>query len=361
MKVAVCIPLDLNKNGGVEKHILCLTKAMRSEGQDVDVFGTTDSACSAGRFQSLRKFRSQRYHIIHTHSGLFNPYLFSLIFNRLPQQRHVHTMHNVAMNYLFNCRDWLNWRCYWATLVEYMWCRWADHVICVSDNIRNWAMKHFQLIPETTTTILNGFSSGRRLDESCPQIREKLNIGPGDIALMFVGRGEDKVKGTDAITAALNRLYQKFPKIRLLAIPGSGFSDAPWLFRIGPVSHQEMPAYYSAADIFVNASLDEGMPLTVIEAMGLGLPVVAAPVGGIPDIITHNYNGLFTQSDRSDLSEQLSSLIEDSHLRKKLAQNAQSSVQEFTWEKLAKNTLDLYKSLLQPLKISGNKYQIHRK
>jgi glycosyltransferase involved in cell wall biosynthesis len=103
---------------------------------------------------------------------------------------------------------------------------------------------------------------------------------------------------------------------------------------------------YAAADIFVNASLDEGLPLTIIEAMSAGLPIVAAPVGGIPEVITHNKTGLLLRSDRSDLTEKLAQLIQDVPLRERLGQTAAVAAQELTWENTAKKTLDIYQRLI---------------
>ena len=108
-----------------------------------------------------------------------------------------------------------------------------------------------------------------------------------------------------------------------------------------------MPAVYQAADIYLNASLNEGMPLTVIEALAANLPTIASPVGGIPEIITHNKTGLLLRKDRSDLTEQLTRLIDNPALRRQLSLHAPNAVQALTWDNLAKRTIRLYESLLE--------------
>jgi len=349
MKVAICIPTDLNGNGGVEKHILRLAEAMCQLGVHVDIYGKTppSSSASTEHFLPLETIRHEQYHIIHTHSGFHGLRLLAMQMTRRAQQRYVHTLHTVSLDYLFACRAWWNWRCYWATFIEATWSRYANHVIAVSNSIRNWALKCFDIDNRKISVITNGYSPVNLPPQSRTQMRSHLNLTPDDMVLLFVGRGCDPVKGTASITTTMNQLYGKYPRIRLLAVPGAGFDSAPWFCPTGAVPHQQMPHYYAAADIFVNASLSEGMPLTIVEAMAAGLPVVASPVGGIPEVITHNQTGLLLRRDRSDLTEQLTRLIENAPLRKKLAQNAQTAVQNLTWQNLAKKTINVYESILR--------------
>ena len=61
---------------------------------------------------------------------------------------------------------------------------------------------------------------------------------------------------------------------------------------VGSVARTELGAHYACADIFLQPSLSEGMPLTVLEAMMCGVPVVASKVGGIPDLVTQGVEGV---------------------------------------------------------------------
>ena len=349
MRVAHTVPLDLNLPGGVEKHILCLTHALRQLGIHVDVFGQTPPASAASHsddFRPLQQFNHKCYDIIHTHSAFYNPRYWALQMTRSSHQRHVHTLHAISLDYLLACRAWLNWRCYWCTFVEAMWTHYADHIIAVSDSTRNWARKYFAASPQRISVIPNGYTPSNPTPGARTRIRSALSLTPDHLAVIFVGRCYDRVKGAAAITAAMNQLYPSFPRLRLIAMPGDGFDPAPWLITTGPVPHSQTPDYYAAADIFVSPSLSEGMPLTVIEAMAASLPVVAAPVGGIPDLITHNQSGLLTQPDRSDLPQLLTHLITDPNLRHRLAQEAHSAVAHLTWQNIAKKTATCYESVL---------------
>lgn len=342
MKVAICTPLDLNVAGGVETHIRQLARAMRASGQHVEVFAKAPDHHS----RNWPELIPDQYDIIHTHGCAFCLDFLSMAIKRFPYQRHVHTLHGVSVDYLVNCRTWLNWRCYTGTLFEGALSRHADHVIAVSNSIKQRARQCFAIPGDNITVIYNGCATPAIPDTNRTARRNRWKLTPEITLCMFVGRGDDTVKGAANITAAMNQLARRYPQLRLLAVPGDGFTDAPWLIRSGHVEHDTIHQYYNAADIFINASLNEGMPLTVIEAMAAGLPIVAAPVGGIPEIITHNQSGLLTKPDRTDLITQLQTLIENPALRQRLGQNARQTAQALTWDQTARKTRNIYEQIL---------------
>ena len=209
------------------------------------------------------------------------------------------------------------------------------------------AQQSFRVPAEKITVIPNGCVLPTLSPEIRRQTRRRFNLAPDDMVLVFVGRGEDPVKGASTLVSALSVLVPNYPRLRLLAVPGTGFPDSPWIRPSGPVPYDEISACYAAADIFVNVSLNEGLPLTLLEAMAASLPVIAAPVGGIPEIITNNHNGILLQPDRRDLALKITSLLNEENLREKLGRNAYRHAQQFSWGQLAQETLQLYESLLR--------------
>ena len=111
----------------------------------------------------------------------------------------------------------------------------------------------------------------------------------------------------------------------------------------GRVANEEIPKYLKMSDIFVRASLSEGLGNSFLEAMAAGIPVVGTPVGGIPDFLFDPKNspeptGLFCKpNDPKSIAEAIERIISDKGLRDELVSNARTFVSEkYGWEKIAK-------------------------
>ncbi|TAE08495.1 MAG: glycosyltransferase [Bacteroidetes bacterium] len=105
---------------------------------------------------------------------------------------------------------------------------------------------------------------------------------------------------------------------------------------------------YNCADVFVVPSLEDNLPNTVMEAMACGVPVVAFKVGGIPDMIQDNENGLLVSPENSqELAKKINYLLENEEVRTRLGQAGFQTVRErYTLTIQAENYINLYKKLL---------------
>ena len=110
------------------------------------------------------------------------------------------------------------------------------------------------------------------------------------------------------------------------------------------VSHEEMPKYLAVSEIFIRPSRSEGLGNSFLEAMAAGLPVIATPVGGIPDFLfdpeknpDHEPTGLFCKvDDPTSIAEQIKRLIADPALRARLVVNGKKLVTEnYDWNLIA--------------------------
>ena len=112
---------------------------------------------------------------------------------------------------------------------------------------------------------------------------------------------------------------------------------------------EQRDAYLAKVDAFVLPTYNEGLPLALLEAMGWGLASITTPVGGIPELITHNQDGLLVEPGNvQQLSEALRSLIEDKNLRLTLGANARSRVEPLSIHNYCSALIDLYRSALNP-------------
>lgn len=104
---------------------------------------------------------------------------------------------------------------------------------------------------------------------------------------------------------------------------------------------------FAKATVFCLPSYDEGLPMGILEAMSAGVPVVATPVGGIPDVLADEKNALlFPPGDIPKLEKQLFRLLTNEELRKQLSSNALDDSMQFLPEKIEGDWLDLYSGLL---------------
>ncbi len=108
---------------------------------------------------------------------------------------------------------------------------------------------------------------------------------------------------------------------------------------LGFVDHSEMMKCFEKADIFLRPSLSEGMGNSFVEAMAAGLPVIATPVGGIPDFLRDGETGLFCEvKNPQSIAEKVKIYLENNELREKIIKNAREMVvKKYDWDLIAKD------------------------
>lgn len=121
---------------------------------------------------------------------------------------------------------------------------------------------------------------------------------------------------------------------------------------VGRIEPEGMPRLYDAADIFVNASVIDNQPISILEAFAAGLPVVSTPVGDIPAMIRNRQNGLLVpQDDPAAMAEAISSLLHAPGWAVSMARRAREEVENYTWVEVGGAWMDIYRrlaSLLPP-------------
>lgn len=114
----------------------------------------------------------------------------------------------------------------------------------------------------------------------------------------------------------------------------------------GPVAHARIAAYYDRADIFLNASRLDNMPVSILEAFASGTPVVTTAAGGIPWLVKHNCTGLMCEPGSwALLAEYAVQLLRDPVLAVQLAANAREELKKYEWESVREEWLATYRSL----------------
>ncbi|MEO6696299.1 MAG: glycosyltransferase family 4 protein, partial [Ignavibacteria bacterium] len=110
-----------------------------------------------------------------------------------------------------------------------------------------------------------------------------------------------------------------------------GISDS--LKLTGKLSKKQWITLSEDYDIFINTTDFDNHPVSVIEAMALGMPVVSTKVGGIPYLVEHRVNGMLVPPDNADkFVEEIENLISDSELVKNITTEARKKVEDFDWD-----------------------------
>jgi tetratricopeptide (TPR) repeat protein len=163
--------------------------------------------------------------------------------------------------------------------------------------------------------------------------------------LLFVGRVERR-KGIHRLLDVLPALLERHPDWQCDIVgnasvpigPGETFAsqfranhgEAPWFDRVafhGIVADQDLQACYRDADLFVAPSLYESFGLIYLEAMQYGVPVVGCRVGGVPEVVRHDVDGLLVPpDDPAALCVALDRLMGDDALRRRLGEQAEEAV-----------------------------------
>jgi glycosyltransferase involved in cell wall biosynthesis len=188
----------------------------------------------------------------------------------------------------------------------------------------------------------------------------KSNINNRAISLVFIGR-IGPLKGAFDLIEACNILQKDgFHFHAILVGPEERYSDfqiAHQLIRklglaatcevTGVISREEVTQLLQKVDIFVLPSYYEGMPMVVLEALSAGLPVIATSVGGIPEVVRDNYNGLLVKpGDIEAISKALETLLVNPELRTEMGQRSRKiAEQEFAVSSYVAKLMSLYSQL----------------
>jgi len=116
----------------------------------------------------------------------------------------------------------------------------------------------------------------------------------------------------------------------------------------GVASRRSIGKYYDDADIFINASWLDNMPVSIIEAFGAGTPVVTTSPESMPYLVEHERTGLLSAvGDEKALAANVVRLLRDPALALRLAHNAFAESKKYTWEAVREQWVDLYRGMLQ--------------
>lgn len=234
----------------------------------------------------------------------------------------------------------------------------ADAVVAVSRQSHQAMGRRYRSLSSKSTVILNGIDLvpfvSRRTKQ---QAREALRL-PRDRPLIgTIGRLTAQ-KGHGVLLAAFAEVRKRVPDVQLLVI-GEGellevLREAGKRLGLnGSVrylgSRRDVPDLLAAMDVFALSSLWEGLPLVLLEAMAMGTPVVATAVGGVPEVVKDDEDGLLVQAgDAHQLAEAIYRVLIDPPVATRLRHRALAKVRDdYDVRRMVREHEALYERLVQ--------------
>lgn len=263
--------------------------------------------------------------VVHTHLNVIKYAALAAKLAKIPVA--VHTVHNVA-------EEEAEGRVQKITNRFYFRSGWSVPV-ALSPKVQQSIVNVYGMDAEKIPVIYNGIDLSRCL------VKESYETDSP--RLIHIGRFNEQ-KNHEGLLKAFAIIQKQIPDCTLDLI-GDGElrqaveAQARELGLSGSVrflgSQSNVYPYLKDADVFLLPSKYEGMPMTIIEAMGTGLPIVATAVGGVPDMLKQEESGLLTDCDPDAVAEAVIRLLWDAQLRERLGRNAGQESVKFSAEHMA--------------------------
>ncbi|MDP3661336.1 MAG: glycosyltransferase family 4 protein [bacterium] len=224
----------------------------------------------------------------------------------------------------------------------------ANTVTAISNYLANWAKK---MGAKSVVVVPNGVNIAKFQSTETQNTNKTQNTK----TIITTSRLVPKNGVGDLIEA-----MRYLPAHYKLLIVGSGSLEKVLKFKVeseklkdritfaGEVAHDELPRLLWASDIFCRPSLSEGMGISFIEAMAVGLPVIATPIGGVPDFLKNKETGLFCKvNNPKSIAETVLLLDDQPALREAIIAAALRMVKEkYDWDILAEKMRAVFAELL---------------
>jgi starch synthase len=372
--------------GGAGVHVVQLSQALRNQpnisvdvhcfgGARDDAFGYDTPAAFADSNSALQALATdlaiadnlKNVDVIHSHTWYANFAGFTA--NLLNGTPHIVSAHSLEplrpwkaeqLGGGYRISSWAEKSAYEA----------ANAIIAVSDGMRADVLKSYPNVdPSKVVTIRNGVDVSKFAPNTKSDVLNKHGID-GRYAI-FVGR-ITRQKGLAHLLRAWKNVSPEYGLVLAAGSPdepGIGQEVADliaelqktrknvwWIKEMAP--HDELTALLTHADLFLCPSIYEPLGIVNLEAMGCETAVLGSRVGGIPEVVAHNETGRLVDYDsndpskfESDFTSQIEDLMANPSLLKEMGRAGRIRAEKhFGWDAVAKETINLYKSVLDQIK-----------
>lgn len=281
----------------------------------------------------IKIIRRERPDVVHTHLDVIK---YAVLAAKLAGvKKCVHTVHSLADR---EAEGWVQ-----KIINGFYFRRGWSVPVALTPEVQSSVSEFYGLPLSRVPVIYNGIDLSRCVPKTTYETGETVTI-------LHVGRF-DVPKNHPGLLEAFRLLLETHPECRLRLVgDGELRPDMEKLAREKGIAdfvefcgmQSNVYPYLHDADIFTLPSIYEGNPMTIIEAMGTGLPIVASRVGGIPDMISDGESGLLVEPEPQSICAGLTRLVGDAALRQRLGLAARKQSQTFSAEHMARGYIACY-------------------
>jgi len=371
-----CFPVPPQKGGGQELHVYNLAVSLAKLGHEVHLISDVTKGANIHNNILVHRinappasFKMGIYGLAlnETIGGLF---AFKSAFSQLIRRCAVDVVHihgrlaalflslmRMKLPLVYTLHDSPPWMCSYDSVIEEIIrknaytnlevriCRRVDHIIAVSKTIKDELISKWGTCDDKITVIPSGvdtkfFEPGKNKGDYC----------------LFVGQLTQR-KGVEYLIRAIHRLSKNIqciivgegPERTSLIKSVNELNLSSTIIFKGAVPFDRLKSLYADASFFVLPSISEGLPLTTLEAMASGCPVIASSVSGVIDVIEDGYNGFLVEPhDVETLSNRIEVLAGDQELRMVMGKRAREMVEKsYSWDSIAERVTAVYKEVIE--------------
>lgn len=277
-------------------------------------------------------FKTEKPDVIHTHRYTTRYVIPVAVRARIKYR--VHTVHNVAQKESGKIGRILNkffFKC----------CHTVP--VALSDLVQESICKTYKMKFERVPIVFNGINLGKCIPKTDYHSKEKIKI-------LHIGRFMEQ-KNHKGLIKAFALFHKQYPQsvLQLIGVGEKRKEIEGLVETLGLLDCVEFLGlqsnvyeYLHNADIFTLPSLYEGIPVTLIEAMGTGIPIVATKVGGVPDMLKDKENALLTEVDSEKIAEAFFKLANDEDMRMRLGKKVKKESEKFSAQIMTERYLEIY-------------------
>lgn len=225
-----------------------------------------------------------------------------------------------------------------------------DMFIAVSEHTKKDIMKYLDVPEHKIRVIYEAADESYKPVKDHSGIKKKYGL---DKFILSVGTLEPR-KNIPNLIKAFGKLNRRDYKLVITGKKGWKYEE---IFRLveslglgdrikflGYILDEELPALYSAAELFVYPSLYEGFGLPPLEAMACGTPVIVSNRSSLPEVVG-DAGILIDPEDTDGIAEAMEKILQQPSLRKELSEKGLQQAKKFSWSKCASETIELYKQI----------------